>query len=124
MARAGALSHDPPIPRHVSAGPAGSTCGDGSRKKAIDWYLPNVPLPHLVIEAEVNRCVPFPGQALYSMVGRLDLKCLRSDTACGLGYRFDVRTSHDAVVRSGPLRLAATNGVVDRWIVRASGSER
>ncbi len=94
-----------------------------SRQQAIDWFSANVALPKLVIEAEVNRYITFPAQALSSMVGRLELERLRRDAARRLGHRFDLRTFHDVVVRAGPLPLAAMSGVVDRWIARTLDSE-
>lgn len=91
-----------------------------SREQALEWFDANVPLPRLVIEAEVNRYITYPGQALAFMVGRLELERLRGVAAARIGSRFDVRGFHDVVLRAGPLPLAAMAGVVERWI---EGSE-
>ena len=93
-----------------------------SRQRAIDWFSANVPLPPLVIEAEVNRYITLPGQALSSMTGRLEIERLRRDSTRQLGKRFDRRAFHDVVLGAGPLPLAAMAGVVDRWVARTAAS--
>lgn len=92
-----------------------------SRQQAVGWFSANVALPQIVIDAEVNRYITFPGQALSAMVGRLEFEHLRSDAALRLGDRFDLRAFHDVVVRAGPLPLAAMAGVVDRWVTQTAG---
>ncbi len=92
------------------------------REQAMDWFIANVPLPRLVIEAEVNRYITYPGQALAFMVGRLELERLRREASARLRGRFSVRAFHDVVLRAGPLPLAAMAGVVGRWIESTEGS--
>lgn len=87
-----------------------------TREQAMDWFSANVPLPRLVIEAEVNRYITYPGQALAFMVGRLEFERLRQTSAARLSSRFSVRAFHDVILRAGPLPLAAMAGVVERWI--------
>ncbi len=92
-----------------------------SRQDAVDWLAAHAPLSQLVVEAEVNRYITYPGQALSYMVGRLELVRLRRDAAERLGDRFDLRTFHDVVLRAGPLPLPAMAGVVARWTARGGG---
>ncbi len=89
-----------------------------SRQQAVDWLGTHVPLPQAVVEAEVNRYVTCPGQALAYMVGRLELVRLRREATERLGKRFDLRAFHDVVLQAGPLPLPAMAGVVERWTAR------
>lgn len=86
-----------------------------SRQQAVDWFGTHTPLPQVVIEAEVNRYITYPGQALAYMVGRLELVRLRREAAGRLGDRFDLRTFHDLLLATGPLPLPAMTAVVERW---------
>lgn len=92
------------------------------RQQAVDWFRTHTPLPPVVIEAEVNRYIANPGQALAYMVGRLELVRLRRDAAARLGARFDLRSFHDVVLRAGPLPLPAMAGVVERWAATAGAA--
>lgn len=89
-----------------------------SRQQAVDWLGVHAPLPQVVVEAEVNRYITYPGQALAYMVGRLELVRLRREATERLGDRFELQTFHDVVLRAGPLPLPAMAGVVERWTAR------
>ncbi len=93
-----------------------------TRQQAVDWFRANVPLPRVTIEAEVNRYIVYPGQALAFMVGRLELIRLRREAAERLGGRFALRDFHDVMLGAGPLPLAAMGGVVERWVERRLAS--
>jgi uncharacterized protein (DUF885 family) len=91
-----------------------------SRQAAVDWMAAHTPLPRLEIEAEVDRYISFPGQALAYMVGRREIVRLRADAAQRLGARFDLREFHDLVLRAGILPLPALARTVERWVERLS----
>ncbi|MGH3731897.1 MAG: DUF885 family protein [Acidimicrobiales bacterium] len=82
----------------------------------MDWLATTTPLPILVIEAEVNRYITYPGQALAYMVGRMELDRLRRHSLERLDDRFDLRSFHDVVLKAGPHPLGAMAGVVHRWV--------
>ncbi len=87
-----------------------------SREAAIDWMAGHVPMSHVEVESEVDRYIAVPGQALSYMVGRLELEANRRRASERLGDRFDVRTFHDVVLRSGPVPLPALSAAIDRWL--------
>ncbi|HVC14944.1 MAG TPA: DUF885 domain-containing protein [Acidimicrobiales bacterium] len=89
-----------------------------TRERAVEWFGAHTPLPAVVIEAEVNRYIANPGQALAYMVGRVELVRLRREATERLGARFDLRGFHDVVLRAGPLPLPAMAGVVERWAAK------
>ncbi|MDX6285051.1 MAG: hypothetical protein QOG53_536 [Frankiales bacterium] len=87
-----------------------------TRQQAIDWMAANAPMPMIEIEAEVDRYIAMPGQALSYMVGRLELLALRSEATGRLNSRFDLRGFHDLLLQVGPLPLTTLRGAVDRWV--------
>jgi uncharacterized protein (DUF885 family) len=89
-----------------------------SRQQAVDWLAAHTPLPRLEVEAEIDRYISFPGQALAYMVGRREIMRLRTAAAEGLGTRFDLRDFHDLVLRVGILPLPALARTVERWVQR------
>ncbi len=91
-----------------------------SRRHAVDWLAAHTPLPRLEVEAEIDRYISFPGQALAYMVGRREIVRLRAEAAQRLGERFDLREFHDLVLRAGILPLPALARTVERWVARRS----
>jgi uncharacterized protein (DUF885 family) len=87
-----------------------------SRQQAVDWMAAHTPLPRLEVEAEIDRYISFPGQALAYMVGRREIVRLRREAAARLGARFDLRDFHDLVLRAGILPLPALARTVERWV--------
>lgn len=92
----------------------------GPVDRAIDWMSSHTPLPRLEVEAEIDRYISFPGQALAYMVGRREIVRLRTEATAALGGRFDLREFHDLVLRAGILPLPALARTVERWVARAS----
>ena len=86
------------------------------RAEAIDYLAEHTPLPRLEIEAEIDRYISFPGQALAYMVGRREIVRLRTSAAESLGERFDLREFHDLLLRVGMLPLPALARTVERWV--------
>jgi uncharacterized protein (DUF885 family) len=91
-----------------------------SRREAVEWMAAHTPLPALEIDAEIDRYISYPGQALAYMVGRREIVRLRTAAAERLGPRFDLREFHDLVLRVGILPLPALARTVERWVQRRS----
>ncbi|GAB2871408.1 DUF885 domain-containing protein [Lentzea nigeriaca] len=87
-----------------------------SRPQAIDYLLANTPMPRELAEAEVDRYLAQPGQALAYMVGRLKFQELRGRAEQALGTAFDVRDFHEVVLGRGKLTLGLLDDVVTAWI--------
>lgn len=86
-----------------------------SRAQAIDYLAQNTPMSSVEIEAEVDRYIAYPGQALAYMVGRLELQRIRREAHDALGERFDLKEFHDLVLAGGSLPLGALDSVVRDW---------
>ncbi len=86
-----------------------------SRTRAIDYMADNSPMSLGSIEAEVDRYIGWPGQALSYMIGRLEIQRLRSEAEETLGDRFDIKAFHDTVIGSGLMPLETLGRVVSDW---------
>jgi uncharacterized protein (DUF885 family) len=87
-----------------------------TRQQAVDYMLANTPVAPIDVDAEVDRYIAYPGQALSYMTGRLEIERLRSAAAAELGDAFDLQGFHDAVLGSGGLPLSVLGAVVDAWV--------
>jgi uncharacterized protein (DUF885 family) len=87
-----------------------------SRQQAVAYMNANSANPPLDNEAEVDRYIAQPGQALGYKIGQLRIQALREKAQAALGERFDLKRFHNAVIDNGPLPLAVLEREIDRWI--------
>ena len=95
-----------------------------TRKQAIDFMANNTGLSIHNIEAEVDRYISWPGQALAYKTGELKIRELRAKAETELGDAFDIRSFHEVVLGSGAIPLDVLSDNVERYIAEtlASGS--
>ncbi len=87
-----------------------------SRQRAIDYFRGHVAMPVETIEAEVDRYVGLPGQALGYQLGNRMFRELRARAERELGSRFDIRAFHDALLSAGAVSLPVLEQTVDAWV--------
>ena len=87
-----------------------------SKAQAIAFMKDNTALSDGNIEAEVNRYISWPGQALAYKIGELKIRELRARAEAKLGAKFDLRRFHDAVLGQGPVPLDVLERQIDDWI--------
>ncbi|HET9426746.1 MAG TPA: DUF885 domain-containing protein [Allosphingosinicella sp.] len=86
------------------------------KARAVQFMRDNTALTDANIDAEVNRYISWPGQALGYMIGRLKILELRRAAEEALGERFDLRRFHDAVLRNGSIPLDVLESEIQAWI--------
>lgn len=87
-----------------------------SRQKAIDYFMEKTPKSKLESEAEVDRYISMPGQALAYKVGQLKFLELRARAKKELGDKYDIREFHEEVLKHGALPMDVLEGTFTAWL--------
>jgi uncharacterized protein (DUF885 family) len=87
-----------------------------NKQQAVAFMRANSALSDANIDAEVNRYISWPGQALGYKIGEIKMRELRSRAEKELGAKFDLRRFHDAVLSQGAVPLAVLEDQIDDWI--------
>lgn len=86
-----------------------------SRENAIQYSLDNEPTSLQAAEAEIERYMAIPGQALSYKVGQLKIRELRTKYEKQLGAKFNIAKFHDKLLSYGTLPLDILEKVMDNW---------
>jgi uncharacterized protein (DUF885 family) len=91
-----------------------------SRARAREFALAHSPMPEDFVDAEMDRYIALPGQALGYLVGQREILRLRDEARSRLGAAFDIRDFHSAILDHGSLPLPVLGQVVAEWAARAA----
>jgi uncharacterized protein (DUF885 family) len=86
------------------------------RERAIQYLIEHAQLDRGFAEAEVDRYIVWPGQAVSYKVGEQEILALRERAKAALGSHFDIRRFHNAVIDHGSLPLPVLREVIAAWI--------
>jgi uncharacterized protein (DUF885 family) len=89
-----------------------------TRQQMVDYFHEHSGVGETDVQAEVDRYIAWPAQALGYKVGQLRLLALRAKAQQALGDRFDLRAFHDQLLDSGALPLDLLEQRIDSWIAQ------
>jgi uncharacterized protein (DUF885 family) len=87
-----------------------------TRQQMVDYFHDHTAMDDTNIQAEVDRYIAWPGQALGYKMGQLKILELRDRAKTALGPKFDIKAFHDEVLDSGALPMDVLEQRVDAWI--------
>jgi uncharacterized protein (DUF885 family) len=90
-----------------------------SRQQMVDYWNAHLPPAS---DAEIDRYIAWPAQALGYKLGQLKILELRQRAQSELGPKFDIRSFHDEVLNAGPLPLDLLENRIVAWIARVKSA--
>jgi uncharacterized protein (DUF885 family) len=87
-----------------------------TRQQMVDYFHQHSTIDEPSIQAEVDRYIAFPGQALAYKIGQLKILELREQARAELGARFDIKAFHDELLGGGALPLDILEQRMTAWI--------
>jgi uncharacterized protein (DUF885 family) len=89
-----------------------------TRDQVVQFFRDHSAIDEVEIQAETDRYIVWPGQALAYKIGQLKILDLRDRAQKALGPKFDIRAFHDEILGAGALPLQALDERIERWIAR------
>jgi uncharacterized protein (DUF885 family) len=87
-----------------------------NRQQMVDYFHRHSAIDDTNVQAEVDRYIAWPAQALGYKMGQLKFLELRAKAQQALGPKFDIRGFHDTILDSGALPLDVVEQRVNAWI--------
>jgi uncharacterized protein (DUF885 family) len=92
-----------------------------SRDQVVDFFRKSGAVDEPTLQAETDRYISWPAQALSYKLGQLKFRELREKAEKELGPKFDIRKFHDEMLDGGTLPLDMLEARTDKWIAEQKG---
>ncbi len=90
-----------------------------TREQMIDFFHAHAAGDEPTFQAETDRYIAAPGQALCYKLGQLKFLALRDRAKKELGDHFDIRAFHDQMLKGGALPLSILESEFETWLTQA-----
>lgn len=87
-----------------------------SRDQVVEFMRKSGAVDEPTIQAETDRYISWPAQALSYKLGQLKIRELRERAQTELGRKFDIRKFHDEILDGGALPLDMLEARTYKWI--------
>jgi uncharacterized protein (DUF885 family) len=95
-----------------------------SREQVVQYLRDHSSQNEAYFQAETDRYIAWPGQALAYKIGQLTILRLREKARTELGPRFDIRAFHDEVLGAGALPMDVFERRINAWIERVKRGDK
>lgn len=89
-----------------------------TRDQVVEFLRKSGAIDEPTIQAETDRYIAWPAQALSYKLGQLKFRELRERAQKELGPKFDIRSFHDEMLNGGTLPLDLLDARTDKWIAQ------
>ena len=89
-----------------------------TRQQVMDFFHEHAGLDEPTVQAETDRYMVWPGQALSYKIGQLEILKLRQYAKDQLKEKFDLRAFHDQVLAGGALPLDILSSRIHAWVAQ------
>ena len=86
-----------------------------TRDQVLDFFRAHSSINEAGIQAEADRYIALPGQALSYKVGQLSILRMRDAAKKKLGAKFDIRAFHDELLGAGALPIDVLEKRMSAW---------
>jgi uncharacterized protein (DUF885 family) len=93
-----------------------------TRQQMIDFFHEHSAIDETNIQAETDRYIAWPGQALGYKMGQMKILELRAKAEKALGPKFKLKDFHDVVLGNGALPMDTLEAQIDAWIAQGGGA--
>jgi uncharacterized protein (DUF885 family) len=87
-----------------------------TRQQMVDFFHGHSSEDEPDVQAETDRYIAIPAQALAYKLGQLEILKLRNRAKSELGSKYDIRKFHDEILNGGALPLDVLDARVTAWI--------